>query len=102
MNRTGKRLGLLLAILVIGTVVLVGCGSGTVDVPQTKEEVPRISPQEVQNRIGEGKSILIVDARSADSYAQAHVAGAISVPLNEVASRLDDLPRDQEIVFYCT
>jgi predicted sulfurtransferase len=102
MNKTDRRCALLLSILIIGIVALTGCGSGAVDLPQTKAEVPRISPQEVQNRIGKGESILIVDARSANSYAQAHVAGAISVPLNEVASRLDELPRDREIVFYCT
>jgi predicted sulfurtransferase len=99
MNRRGKRSGLVLAILVVGVLALAGCGS---EVPQTKDQVPRISPREVQNRIDGGEPILIVDSRSADSYAKSHIAGAISVPLNEVESRLAELPRDQEIVFYCT
>jgi rhodanese-related sulfurtransferase len=31
-----------------------------------------------------------------------HILGAISVPLDEISSRLDEFPRDREIVFYCT
>ncbi len=49
-----------------------------------------------------GEDILVVDARSAGQYAAQHIPGSISVPLNEVEARLDEFPRDQEIVFYCT
>ena len=70
--------------------------------PTTKSEVPRISPEELKDRLDNGEAILVVDARPASSFEMQHIAGAISVPTNEVESRLDELPRDQEIVFYCT
>ncbi|MFI6454693.1 ArsR/SmtB family transcription factor [Streptosporangium amethystogenes] len=45
--------------------------------------------------------IVIVDVRSAADHARGHVPGAVSVPLAELRDRLDELPRDVEIVAYC-
>jgi 3-mercaptopyruvate sulfurtransferase SseA len=69
---------------------------------QNEVEVPRIAPSVLKERLDAGESVLIVDARSSDAYAERHIAGAISVPLSDLEARLDELPRDQEIVFYCT
>ena len=70
--------------------------------PTTSSEVPRISPEELKDRLDGGEAILVVDSRSLAEFEAGHIAGAISVPSNEVESRLDELPRDQEIVLYCT
>jgi hypothetical protein len=102
MNSVRKRTGLCLVILLVGVLVLSGCGPDASDSPQTKDEIPRISPETLKSRIEGGESILVVDARSAGEFASRHIPGSISVPLGEVASRLDEFPRDQEIVFYCT
>ena len=69
-------------------------------VPTTKSEVPRISAEELKARLDSGEAILVVDSRSPAEFETLHIAGAISVPSNEVDSRLGELPRDQEIVFY--
>ncbi len=64
-------------------------------------EVRRISVAETKEKADAGTALL-VDARAARSYAQAHIAGAISMPHNEVALRYTELPQDKAIVFYCT
>jgi adenylyltransferase/sulfurtransferase len=64
--------------------------------------VPRITPQELKERLDSGEAILVVDSRSPLEFEAEHIAGAISVPSSEVESRLDEFPRDQEIVLYCT
>jgi 3-mercaptopyruvate sulfurtransferase SseA len=68
--------------------------------PQSRSEVPRISPEELKDRLDNGEAILVVDSRSLSSFEMEHIAGAISVPDYEVESRLAEFPRDQEIVFY--
>ena len=70
--------------------------------PTTSSEVPRISPEELKERLDNGEAILVVDSRSLVEFETGHIAGAISVPSYEVESRLDEFPRDQEIVLYCT
>ena len=71
-------------------------------VPTQKGEVPRIMVEELKERLDNGEAIVIADSRDARDYNSRHIAGAISVPEYEVEEHLDELPLDQEIVFYCT
>ena len=70
--------------------------------PTTEQEVPRIAPEVLKAKLDAGEDIVIVDARSLAEYETAHIDGAISIPLAEIDSRYDELPRDKEIVLYCT
>lgn len=105
---TPERLAAVLAILPVTIVVLSGCSSaGSVSpdgaemrVPANADEVPRISPEDLKQRIDSGEEILIADVRSVNSYRAQHLPGAISVPLKELEARLDEFPRDRHIVFY--
>jgi rhodanese-related sulfurtransferase len=45
--------------------------------------------------------VLVIDVRPAAEYAAAHIAGAVSIPLDELAARLAELPRSAEVVAYC-
>ncbi|HEU4426368.1 MAG TPA: rhodanese-like domain-containing protein, partial [Pilimelia sp.] len=42
-----------------------------------------------------------LDVRPAEEYAAGHIPGAVSIPLDELADRLADLPDDGQIVAYC-
>lgn len=44
---------------------------------------------------------VVVDVRPREEYAEGHLPGAVSVPLNELAARLAELPAGREIVAYC-
>jgi rhodanese-related sulfurtransferase len=43
----------------------------------------------------------VLDVRPAGEYRSGHIAGAISIPLEELKERLAELPRDQDIIAYC-
>jgi len=45
--------------------------------------------------------VTVIDVRPEEEYAQGHIPGALSIPLDRLATRLGKLPRDQEIVAYC-
>ncbi len=45
--------------------------------------------------------VLVIDVRPADEYATGHLPGAVSMPLDDLRRRLDELPADQEVVAYC-
>jgi rhodanese-related sulfurtransferase len=47
------------------------------------------------------KEIALVDTRSRDGFAKAHIEGAISVPLDELKQLAGQLPRDKTLVVYC-
>jgi ABC-type sugar transport system ATPase subunit len=45
---------------------------------------------------------LVVDVRSSEEYAAGHVPDARHIPLDELEQRLGELPRNRQIVTYCT
>jgi rhodanese-related sulfurtransferase/DNA-binding MarR family transcriptional regulator len=61
------------------------------------EEVPR---EELLRRAETG-DVVVLDVRPVEEYAAGHIPGAVSVPVDELAARLADLPADTEVVAYC-
>ena len=47
------------------------------------------------------ESVFLLDVRDPDEFEEGHIPGAINLPLNEIRSRMDELPRDREISIYC-
>src|SRR2546423_8139332 len=61
----------------------------------------RISPADARAAYDHGRAV-IVDVRSLDSYKAEHVKCALSIPLDEIESRLSELPHNKMIITYCT
>jgi rhodanese-related sulfurtransferase len=59
-----------------------------------------VTRAELRRRMREG-GVLVLDVRPAAEYAAGHVAGAVSIPVGELAAPLAGLPRDKEIIAYC-
>lgn len=45
--------------------------------------------------------VVLVDVRPASEYAAGHVAGAVNIPVAELAQRMTELPHDARVVAYC-
>ncbi|HLZ69956.1 MAG TPA: metalloregulator ArsR/SmtB family transcription factor [Dehalococcoidia bacterium] len=45
--------------------------------------------------------VLLLDVRPPVEYAHGHLPGALSVPIDDLPRRLQELPRDRPIVAYC-
>jgi len=48
-----------------------------------------------------GGLVTVLDVRPSEEFAAGHLPGAFNVPLEQLETRLHQLPRDQEIVAYC-
>lgn len=59
-----------------------------------------ITAPELHSRIGSG-DVVVLDVRPRTEFEAGHIAGARSVPFDELAERLRDLPRGDVIVAYC-
>jgi rhodanese-related sulfurtransferase len=55
---------------------------------------------ELRRRL-EVESVVVVDVRPRIEYQAGHIPGARSIPIDELVTRLDELPRDQTVVAYC-
>jgi rhodanese-related sulfurtransferase/predicted transcriptional regulator len=52
-------------------------------------------------KLARSKKVVVVDTRPASEYASGHIAGAISVPVDELHRRLKELPKSKDYVAYC-
>jgi rhodanese-related sulfurtransferase/DNA-binding transcriptional ArsR family regulator len=52
-------------------------------------------------KLARSKKVVVVDTRPAREYASGHIAGAISVPVDELHRRLKELPKSKDYVAYC-
>ena len=73
------------------------------NLPQTEADVPRVTVEAARAALDSGAAI-IVDVRSAESFAAGHIAGAISIPLSQIEANPTSvkLDRSQWIITYCT
>jgi Rhodanese-like domain len=76
---------------------------GTVSsTPSTMSDgVRRVTIVELRDMLDKGTAI-VIDTRGADSYKASHIKGSISIPVDEIANHINDLPRDKTIVAYCS
>ncbi|HEV2404052.1 MAG TPA: metalloregulator ArsR/SmtB family transcription factor [Ktedonobacterales bacterium] len=64
------------------------------------EHLEPLSRDDLVRRLAEGDAV-VLDVRPALEYQQGHIAGARSIPLNELEARLGELDPEREIVAYC-
>jgi NADPH-dependent 2,4-dienoyl-CoA reductase/sulfur reductase-like enzyme/rhodanese-related sulfurtransferase len=48
-----------------------------------------------------GERPFLLDVRSPQEFALGHIPGAVNIPVDDLRSRLGELPRDREIAAYC-
>ena len=65
-----------------------------------REGLEPIGGAELAERLRSG-TVLLLDVRPEEEFRAGHIAGAVSVPLERLASALRRLPRGKEIVAYC-
>ena len=62
--------------------------------------VEAIARDELVARLHRGELVL-VDVRPEEEYEAGHIDGAVSIPIDQFAERLVDLPDDAEVIAYC-
>ena len=59
-----------------------------------------VSRKELLRRLKD-KSVLVLDVRPEDEFAQGHLPGALNIPLAHLGKQLSKLPKRTQIVAYC-
>ncbi len=59
-----------------------------------------VSLDELEAMVKE-ENVLLMDVRPSDEYRSGHITGAVSIPMEELLSKLKNISRDQEIIAYC-
>lgn len=61
-----------------------------------------LTPAEVAAQLRDARPApFLLDVRTAEEFADGRVPGARNIPVGELASRLDEVPRDRPVIVYC-
>lgn len=61
-----------------------------------------VRPADLATELASDNAPFLVDVRTVDEYVEAHIEGAINIPLNELTANLDKLPaQDANLVIVC-
>jgi membrane protein DedA with SNARE-associated domain len=98
-----SRMGSNLVILVVG---LLGAWIGWKYFQRRRFlkqlDVARITPEELHRRLTGGVELFIVDLRSGLTDEPALIAGAVRISPEELAGRGKEIPRDRDIILFCS
>jgi hydroxyacylglutathione hydrolase len=68
--------------------------------PELTATIDRVSPALAAEQLASGEP-LAVDVRAPREREEKFVAGSVSIPLNHLAERLNELPTDRPLLVYC-
>ncbi|MBM3699407.1 MAG: rhodanese-like domain-containing protein [Actinobacteria bacterium] len=63
--------------------------------------VMSITPEEGYRIISENMDYFLIDVRTEEEYMQGYIETANLIPLQELESRLDEIPKNKQIIIYC-
>jgi 3-mercaptopyruvate sulfurtransferase SseA len=69
--------------------------------PASAAEVERVSPDAARAALDQNRAVFL-DVRTREEYQQSHIPGAVSIPLDELPTRLSELSAQDWIITYCT
>jgi 3-mercaptopyruvate sulfurtransferase SseA len=66
--------------------------------------VSRITVQELKAKVDKGEDLVIIDVRTGEDYqgSRIKIKGAVRIPIVQLEERYKELPKDKQIILYCT
>ena len=62
----------------------------------TAREMP---PDALQKMLDKGEKVLVIDVRTDEEVKSGSIPGAIHIPMDQLESRMKDVPKDVQLVF---
>ncbi|MBB6021925.1 rhodanese-related sulfurtransferase/TusA-related sulfurtransferase [Paenibacillus sp. JGP012] len=75
--------------------------ANSTEIKKEKKHPQVISNEDLEEKLVENKKMILLDVREPAEYAFNRIAGALSIPLGELESRIQELDQDAEIYVVC-
>ena len=70
--------------------------------PAAASEPQEIAAADLKQRLDAGEQIFLLDVRTPEELAEhGMIAGSVNIPIDDLAARLAEIPKDQPVVTYC-
>ncbi len=86
---------------ILGAVLIATAGVAGLAAAQESTDIERIAIPTLKDKLDSGDSFLLIDVREDwELEADGAIRSAIHIPMGELESRMADIPKDIELVFY--
>lgn len=72
----------------------------TRDYFEQRGSMETVEADELLRRVKKGE-VTVLDVRPSEEYRSGHIPGALSIPVGELKARLEELPKNRDVVAYC-
>ena len=83
------------SLFVLAAIALIGTGVVTGQTDPSKLEVDLL-----KQALDDGATMLMIDVREDHEIVSGSIPGSIHIPVGELESRMDDIPKDVRLVFF--
>lgn len=89
-----------LPLLFFALILMGGCSQ---DSPSDETSYRKISSKDALDLMNQNDSVILVDVRTVEEFAEGHIEGAILIPDFEIEKSADELLKDKSatIILYC-
>jgi len=114
MQRLNNRTNLVLGLLIVIAIAVSGCGSTASPAAEPAAAAPVAAVQDAAplnlpltidaktvNSLRGNPDVVLIDVRENDEYAAGHIPEATLIPLGQLSSRLNEIPKDKTVVAVC-
>jgi len=63
--------------------------------------LPSLNVSELSEKLKGDKQAVVLDVRQPEEYREGHIAGSKLIPLRELTKRVNELPKNKEIICVC-
>ena len=63
--------------------------------------INQLEPSQAQEKMAQSPRPFLLDVRTPNEYKEAHINGAELIPLDELASKMNRIPKGREIICVC-
>lgn len=108
MSQTNFRRYAVLGLIIVGLLWSLNACSAHQSAAAASPSIPaatkvkvKITPAEYQARFGANADHVLIDVRTPEEFAAGHIPGAVNISVDQLAQRLNEIPKDKPVVLYC-
>jgi len=98
--------GVIVLIVALASIFLFSGSDQPATITNAEQDIPfpgisRVDVETAKGALDSGQAV-VVDVRDRVYFDEGHIAGAMTIPINEIESRLVELNQSDWIILYCT
>jgi len=96
-----RKIWFMLIAMILLPMSATACGFGEKSAEGYENTAVKHAYQHWNQGASSAVAFVFIDVRTAEEYAEGHIQGATLIPVQELAERINEVPKDKQVYLYC-